>query len=268
MSWYSKGFDGLAREEARIQASQTPNRFWVPVGERREVVFVDDEPMQVYEHNPKMNGSWRNWFTCLRDIEDPCPACDIFGEKTRYLVGFLTCVDVSKWVDKKGNAHQFELSFFAAKVGMMKKLKRKIEDAKEAERSFAGSLYRASRDTDKEPSSGSELEYIRAADTAKLFELAMYRGKKVSDLFDKAEQNAQLMEALKHTFQLKFDDTGKPVRELPAFNYLELLHPKPRKELAAMLKGAKQDSDDGDDNKSSGKKDQGGERDGDNEVPF
>lgn len=267
MSWYNQGFDGMAREEARQQASQTPNRFWVPVGERREVVFVDDDPMSIYEHNPKLNGSWRNWMTCLKDIEDPCPACDIFQEKSRYYVGYLTCVDVTKWVDKKGNAHQFELSFFAAKLGSMKKLKRKIEDAKEAERSFAGSLYRSSRDTDKEPSSGSELEYIRPADMGKLFDMVMYRGKKLSEMFDKAEQNPQTLEGLKKLFQLKFDANGKIIREIPAFNYMQCLHPKPRKELAAMLKGAK--PDDGDDDRGSkGKNDQGGKNDADDDIPF
>jgi len=265
MSWYNQGFDGMAREEARQQSSQTPNRFWVPVGERREVVFIDDDPVQLYEHNPKMGGTWRNWMTCLKDIEDPCPACEVFGEKTRYYVGYLTCVDVTKWVDKKGNAHQFELSFFAAKFGTMKKLRRKIEDAKEAERSFKGSLYRASRDTDKEPSSGSELEYIRAADTVKLFDLAMFRGKRLSELFDKAEQNAQTLESLKSTFQLKFDDNGKLLREIPAFNYYTLLHPKPRKELAAALRGAKVEDDD-DKPQGRGKSDQGGSSDDD--VPF
>ena len=265
MSWYTKGFDGVGREEARQQATQSPNRFWVPVGERRELVFIDDDPAQLYEHNPKMNGNWRNWTTCLKGIEDPCPVCEVFGEKTRYFVGYLTCVDITKWVDKKGNAHQFELSLFPAKLGSMKKLKRKIEDAKEAERSFAGSLYRSSRDSDKEPSSGSELEYIRAADTVKLFDMTMYRGKKLSELFDKAEQSAPSMEALKKLFTLKFTEGGELLRVIPEFNYESVLHPKPRKELSAMLKGVEPEDDDSP-SKSKGKGSQGGSTD--DEIPF
>jgi len=258
MNWYTKGYDGMAKEEARQQSSQSPNRFWVPVGEKREFVFIDDEPACLYEHNPKMNGSWKNWMTCLKDIEDPCPACEIFGEKTRYYVGFQTVVDITKWVDKKGNAHQFEVSLFAGKFGTLKKLRRKKDDCVTDGRSMAGGLYRSARDGDKEPSVGGEFEFIRAADTAKLFDLAVYRGKKLSELFDKAEQNAQSMEALKNTFQVEFDAENKLIRKIVPFNYMQILHPKPRKELAAILKGAK-----------TGDDEQGGKTDGgEDDVPF
>lgn len=258
MSWYTKGYDGLAKEEARQASSQTPNRFWVPLGEKREFVFIDAEPACIYEHNPKMNGSWRNWMTCLKDIEDPCPACEIFGEKTRYYVGFQTVVDTTAWKDKKGNTHQFEVSLFAAKFGSLKKLRRKKDDAATDGREMVGALYRAARDGDKEPSIGGEFEYIRPADVTRLFDLAVYRGKKLSELYDKAEQNAQAMESLKNTFQVEFDAEGKLLRKIVPFNYMQLLHPKPRKELLAMLKGSKMDSDE-----------QGGGTDGgDSDIPF
>lgn len=265
MSWLNTGYGSLKTEEKRQSEAQQPNRFWVPIGERREFVFVDDEPGSLYEHNPKLNGNWRNWLTCLKDVNEAgCPACEILGEKTRYLAGYYTVVDVSKWTDKKGNVHQFEIVFFPAKYNTVKKLQRKKADAIEAGRTLATSLYRASRDGDKEPAVGSEFEFIRVADMDRLFEVALYRGKKISELYDKADADPAAMEALKRVFQLQMDGEGKIVRKLFPFNYFELLHPRSRKEMEVMVRGAKGNGDED----RGGSSSEGMGSSGDEDVPF
>ena len=244
MSWYNQGFDGIKEEEKRQASAYAPSRFRVPVGARREMVFIDDNPAQLYEHNPKINGNWQTFLTCLKDVDDPCPVCESFGEKTRYYVGIFTVVDTSKWIDKKGNEHQFELNMAAAKFGSMKKLRRKKEDAETDGKSFVGGLYRASRDTDKEPAIGAEFEYVRAADMDRLFDVAQYRGKPLKDLYTKAEADPEAMERLKDLFQVEFDENGKLIRNLVPFNYFKILHPKPRKELVSLVRGSSRDDDD------------------------
>jgi hypothetical protein len=251
MSWYNQGFDGIKEEEKRQAAAYGPGRFKVPVGERREMVFIDDEPAQLYEHNPKMNGNWQTFITCLKDVDDPCPVCETLGEKTRYYVGIFTVVDTSKWKDKKGNDHQYEINFCAAKFGSMKKLRRKKEDAVTDGKAFVGALYRASRDTDKEPAIGSEFEYVRAVDMDRLFEVALYRGKPLKDLYAKAEADPEAMERLKDVFQLVVEN-GKIQRKIFPFNYFKLLHPKPRKELVSLMRGTGSSSDDDDDRSGGG----------------
>jgi hypothetical protein len=43
-NWYESGFDGIGREESRIATLSGPGRLWIPPGERREFVFLDDTP--------------------------------------------------------------------------------------------------------------------------------------------------------------------------------------------------------------------------------
>jgi hypothetical protein len=260
-NWYESGFDGIGREDARISTLNGPGRLWIPPGERREFVFIDDAPAQIYEHNPKLNGSFRNWMTCLKGIEEKgCPVCDQLGEKTRYYCGYFSVIDCSKWKDKKGNDHQFELNLLQAKLKTMKKFKRKKEDAIEAGRAgLAGGLYRATREDDMSPTCGDEFEFVRDPDMSKLFELALYRGKKLSEMFDKAEENETSMATLQKIFQVQFEpdsDGKKLIRKLVPFNYLSVLAPKEYKELKLMVAGAERDNDSRGGDKSDG------------EVPF
>jgi hypothetical protein len=215
----------------------------MPPDSRREIVFVDSEPAAIYEHNPKINGTFRNWVTCIRDVDDRgCPACEKLGDRDRYLVGYFTVVDLSKWVDKKGVTHQFETCFLPVKFGGLKKLRRKADDAKEAGRTsgLAGQLYRISRDTDKDASSGGEFEWVRPVDMAKLFDVAVFQGRKLSDLYNRADESPTATAALKKKFQLELDPNtdGRIVRKLVPFNYMEILQPISYRDLKARIAGA------------------------------
>lgn len=44
-SWYNTGFSGINDEERRLDEAQGPHRLWIPGGASKEVVWVDDEPV-------------------------------------------------------------------------------------------------------------------------------------------------------------------------------------------------------------------------------
>lgn len=44
-SWYETGYDGMKREEDRIAASAGPQRLWVPPQSGKDIVFLDDDPV-------------------------------------------------------------------------------------------------------------------------------------------------------------------------------------------------------------------------------
>ncbi len=251
-SWYQAGYEGIAKEEQRIATASGPNRLWMPAGSKRELIFVDPEPIAIYEHQAKINGSWKNFFTCLRGIEDTCPGCEELGEKTRYYVGYYTAVDATGWTDKKGNKHQFEACLVPAKLKSLKKLKRKGQDRTEAGgEGLRGCLFSAARDDDKDPAIGSEFEYVRTVDLDKLFQTAMYKGKRLVELWDKAEADSNALVTLQKIFQVRMHE-GKPVREMVPFNYMEVLKPLGTKDFRAAIKGA----------------DTGGDAVGADDVPF
>ena len=88
--WYSTGSaaekrvdDELHRQKvlSEERAKNYVNRLWLPAGGETEVTFVDEEkhpggyplPFVFQEHQLKLNGNWRNWFTC---IGKGCPLCE------------------------------------------------------------------------------------------------------------------------------------------------------------------------------------------------
>lgn len=255
-SWYKTGFDGIGQEEQRIASLSGPSRLWVPPGTGRSVVLIDDDPFCIYEHNAKINGNWRNWHTCLKGGDSGCISCTQLGERSRYYIGYLSGVDCTQTTDKKGNKYQYEVKLVGGKLGLLKKWRRKKEDRT----TMVMTTWKVFREDGKKPGTGDEWEYERDVDKPdKLFEVANYRGKKLSDLYDKAEAEATAMTILKRTFQVEFDDNGKLLRRVFPFNYMEVLAPKTPEFLKDMIRGASLDDSSGGDGGSGG---------GEEDVPF
>ena len=252
MSWYKTGYEGIGQEESRLaQLGGTP-RLWLPPGTTREVVFIDNEPVTIYEHGWKANGSWKNWATCLRGIEDECPGCIELGENNRYYIGFYTVVDTSEWTDRRGNKHQFEVSLLPAKLKSLKKFRRKSAERIEAGGTgMAGCLYRLARDGKEDPSIGGEAEFVREVDMEKLFPLALYKGKKLVELMDKAESSPESLPILQKLFQLEMEE-GSILRKLVPINYFEQLHPMSVKDFRTAMGSAEKDQDGGGSSRGSG----------------
>ena len=55
--WFDTGYDGLDDAMKKERARWQP-RFWLKEGEKRKIIFLDDEPLCFYEHHLKINGQW------------------------------------------------------------------------------------------------------------------------------------------------------------------------------------------------------------------
>ena len=231
MSWYSTGYDGIEKEQARQEKMYGPPRFYVKEGTSKEVVFIDDEILCIYEHNPKIGGSYRNWLTCVQGIHDDVVCCQKLGPDSRYYCGYLTVVDCTAWTDQRGNSHEYEMKMVQAKMKTMKRFRRKKEDRG----ALAGLLFRATREDKLSPSCGDEWEFQREADMEKLFELVSYKGKKLSVLWSEAEADEKIMDRVTRTFQIEPDSEGVLPRRVPAINYYEVLKPMEPAELRQYL---------------------------------
>lgn len=236
-SWYETGFDGVEAEQRRIEEQQGPGRLWIPPGQNKEVVFVDDDPVCVHEHNPKMNGHYRNWLTCLKGVYEDVACCQVLGPKSRYYTGYLSVVDCSEWQDQRGNTHQYEMRMMQLKMKSLKKIRRKKDD----KGALVGKMYNLVREDDRSPTCGDEFEYRRDVDMDKMFPFVNFRGKKLEDLWQEAEANAEAMARVKRWFQIEPDANGKLPRVIPAFNYFEVLKPKEPKELRLHLGQVEED---------------------------
>jgi hypothetical protein len=230
-SWYSTGYDGIDREKERLAKLSGPNRFWMKEGTQREVVLIDDDPFCCYEHNPKLNGKWTNWLTCLKDSNDIIPCCEKLGEKTRYYVGYYTIVDLTAHTDAKGNKYQYEVKLLPTKLKTLQLLRRKKQDRG----SLIGCVFKVHRDSQEDPNCGGEFEFQKEGDLAKLLPHANYKGKKLVDLYKEATEKPDMLARLKETFQMSLDGNGHPEAKIFSFNYMNILQPKDPKEIRSIL---------------------------------
>lgn len=263
-SWASEGFDGVKGEEERLATMYGPNRVWIPPGGSQEWVFITDTPFCFHEHNPKIGGNFKNWLTCLKNVsEDGVPCCEILGDKSRYYTGYFTVVDLSKWTDKKGNVHQYEVKLVGAKLKTLKKLERKKKDRG----TLIGSIFKVTREDDKSPNVGDDFEFVREASLEKLFDVANYKGKKLAELYAKAIEDPTQMNVLKKTFDLQLGDDKKPLPKIPSFNYYSIFEPKAAKDVKSMLANVKIEDFDDDTKDGGGSKSTSGGG-ADETVPF
>jgi hypothetical protein len=239
-SWYNQGFDGIDKEQQRLDELSGPGRIWIPQGASKDVVWVDDDPCCIYEHNPKMNGNYRNWLTCQQGSSDDVVCCTQLGPNSRYYCGYNTAVDCSEWQDKKGNKHQYEMRLVQMKLRSLKKFKRK----KETKGALVGTMWRLTREDDNAPVCGDDWEFQRDIDMDKMFDHVNYRGKRLADLWEEAEKDAEVMAKVQRIFQIEPAENGKLPRIVPAFNYFEILKPKSPKDMRMFLGGVQADDQD------------------------
>jgi hypothetical protein len=241
-NWYSTGYNAQSQE--RDVLSYTPDRIWIPVGQAKDIVFIDTAMFSFDEHNYFHDGSWRNWLTCLAPVTDEGEpeCCKALGKDTRYRVTMFTVVDTSKWTDKKGNTRQYEVKVLPTKFNASKKLAMKEEDLQKEGKSLVGGLYRVTRYTSKSPSSGDDFERQRDADMAKLFSVANYKGQKLADLYEKAENDSAFYARLSRVFALSKGTDGRIERRIFPFRYENVFAPKAASDVREALSGYKRDA--------------------------
>jgi hypothetical protein len=164
----NRGYGAFTEKEKEAEERQKNyvNRFWLPADSSARIVFLDDNPPIIEEHQLQIDGDWRHWFTCLRMIGEACPICDSLDNKP-YTVGFYTIIDMSEWKDKSGKTHKNELKLFPAKFKTLQVLKRL--SAKRG--SLEGCVFEVSRSTSDAPNTGDVFDFETKLSKDEILEL-------------------------------------------------------------------------------------------------
>ena len=207
-------------------------------GDTKELVFIDDSPFCIQEHQ------WRNsddkWHTatCISKINDAgCPADGARGVGRPDYVGHTTIIDVTGYTAKDGTENKYRLMLLPAKTKFLNKLKKK----KENKGSLLGQLWSLSRADSNAPNTGDDLDHIREINMEKLYPLVTYKGKNIKEMIDRAngkDEDAKRTRAyLVHHFQIP--ESGDVPQIIPIFNYAELMAPMEPGALRSLIADAK-----------------------------
>lgn len=154
-----------ARAEARKNQSYMPFRFYVPVGETRQAIIVDEEPNFFrYEHalqNPRTK-RWDTYTGCVMEF-DNCPVCEATGKDSTYIM-YLTVIDLTPFKTQDGKTVKYSRKLLAVKPAQQKKFQRMFEKAEAKGNSLRGALIEFTRDDDKSASIGNDIELVEYID--------------------------------------------------------------------------------------------------------
>ena len=152
------------RAEQRKNQIREPFRALVPVGEQREFVVLDDRPdFYRFEHNYKnAQGEWKLHSGCVKDHDD-CPACRALGKESTFCM-YLSVIDLAGFTTKDGENVPFSRQLFVVKGPQQKKILRMTE----REGSLRGLILLCTRDGDKEPRIGNDIEVVGRMEEADL----------------------------------------------------------------------------------------------------
>jgi hypothetical protein len=164
----------LAREKAAKEARKSqvnmPFRVWVPPGETKEVIVLDDKPdFFMYEHqvqNPRTK-KWDTYLGCTKAF-DVCPVCEETGKESYYAM-YLSVIDLTPFKDRSGVNHRFSRKLMMVKnLSQQKKFIRRFEK----DGTLRGYKLELNRDSDKDPTIGGDIEFVEIIDET---ELAKYK---------------------------------------------------------------------------------------------
>ncbi len=121
----SRGYDKFAQKEVEVEEKMKGRapRFYLPPQKESKIIFLDDDPPILEEHQLKIGGKWTNWFTCRRILGEPCIICDELQD-TPSTVGYFTVLDLNEYTDKKGDLVKNKIKLFAPKFKALQMIKR------------------------------------------------------------------------------------------------------------------------------------------------
>lgn len=157
-----------AAKEARKTQANMPFRVWVPPGDTKEVIVLDDKPdFFMFEHqiqNPRTK-KWDTYLGCTKAF-DACPVCESTGKESYYAM-YLSVVDLTPFKDRSGKTHRFSRKLLMVKnLSQQKKFIRRYEK----DGTLRGYRLELNRDRDTDPTIGNDIEFVEILEEEELAE--------------------------------------------------------------------------------------------------
>lgn len=127
MGW-KRGYDSI--DSVHKSAPQKgPRRFFVPPRETKEVLFLEDQPTVIWEHQFKFNGHWRNWLPCNKNNsegQERCFICEKYTKSFPATVGLFSVMNLTPWEfrssrDQRIMRFNFQREILTARLGSVAK---------------------------------------------------------------------------------------------------------------------------------------------------
>lgn len=147
-----------------MKREKSAPRFMLKAGEEAVIVFVDTNPIFVWEHNLEIAGKWGNHFTCVKE-KKTCPICHNNSQDKSVYIAYFTVIDTREFTRKDGTKVKNRKVLYPAKGSSMPK----VEDLIKKYGSLSGLAFKVKRYTKQEPNCGTTFDKIGKVDLVKKF---------------------------------------------------------------------------------------------------
>lgn len=124
MGW-KRGYDSV--DAVRKSAPQKgPRRFWMKETEQKEILFLEDQPTVLWEHNFQFGGKWGNRLPCNKNNnegKERCYICEEYKKSFPATVGLFSIMNLTRWErdeeDQNGRkpVYCYQREIFTARMG-------------------------------------------------------------------------------------------------------------------------------------------------------
>jgi hypothetical protein len=161
------------QERAEVQRELNKNkvyepfRFFLQVGETREIVIVDDAPdwfRTEHQMKDKRTGRWSLYVPCIEEHTN-CPACEV-SERPAYFALYLTIIDLTPYTNRDGDEMEWSKKLLVVKPAQQKKIVRHFEK----HGTLRGLRLEMTRDGEMDANIGNDIQVIGFMEEDELLE--------------------------------------------------------------------------------------------------
>lgn len=112
--WYTKGptRDDLEKVRREFSGGKV-QRFFLKAKESKKIIFMDDVPFGIWEHNFVINNEYWHFFTCRKGVDPVDPICMMCSSGIRRSYhGYVTILDATGYENKKGERVLYQRKLF------------------------------------------------------------------------------------------------------------------------------------------------------------
>lgn len=215
-----------------------PRRFFMKTEELKTITLVDDplhpDKYPVKEYQIPLDGVWSKSVYLTSDAQNPtCPLVVKYGTEYLRTLIYATVINNTGYVNKKGVAMKHELQLFPMTTGTYQDFAR---EAQEKEGNLKGWQIVIQKVVKQAPVTCKKRVQLVNMASPGIFKVVRYGGKFLSEWFDEADKDPEVRAALRKLFIVQVDGDGRLVRQVPRFNYDEIMRPRTPEEMAKLLR--------------------------------
>jgi hypothetical protein len=164
MSWFSRPGDANASSFQQNPNPKSLFTFYLKSGERKNLLFLDDAQIAVWEAKIRVNGNWQRYTADTSNPDDPLVLAAASKKIYLSMVEYYTVLDLTPYTGKDGKERKYSKRALAVPKTMQEMIARRRN---EVGGNLTGCMFTVVRDGEKSAACGNDWSFQKKVDLQK-----------------------------------------------------------------------------------------------------